>query len=185
MNNIFNILISIVLLTSISNLPAQTIPLSDETIKLDTYPVKLNKEEGASFAQLGEGRLQQVDATLVEIPPGGQLPPHRHMAEEILYIISGEGYTTMWPRKDANKERYDWVAGDLLSPSLNAWHQHVNASPDTPARYISITTTPVSKNLFPIPIFYLAVILNSKTVGSKVLANNLNIFQKAILEVPW
>jgi quercetin dioxygenase-like cupin family protein len=151
--NNFKVLSSVTLLVFTSSLPAQTLPLSDEAITLDAYPVEYNKEEGTSIARLGVGQLQQVDATLIEIPPGGNLPPHRHMAEEILYIISGEGYTLMWPRDGEKKVRYDWVAGDLLSPSLNAWHQHINSSANTPVRYVSITTTPVSKNLFPHPDF--------------------------------
>ena len=45
------------------------------------------------------------------------------------------------------KEQYNWKAGDLISPSLNTWHQHINTS-DSPARYVSFTTTPVSLNLY-------------------------------------
>jgi quercetin dioxygenase-like cupin family protein len=133
----------------------QLVPLSKdkETISLRNYAVQPDKALGASVARIGEGRLHQVDVTLIEIPPGGQMAPHRHLAEEMVYIVSGKGYTTMWTKSGERKERYDWTEGDMLSPTLNAWHQHVNASPDTPARYLSLTTEPLTRNVFPNPAF--------------------------------
>ena len=121
---------------------------SPELIRLKDHPLQQDATLGARAARLGEGRFHQVDVTLIEIPPGGNLPPHRHLAEEMILIVSGTGYTTMWPRPEVRKERYDWKEGDLLSPSLNAWHQHFNSSPTTPARYLSITTAPLTQNLF-------------------------------------
>lgn len=121
---------------------------SADIIGLKNYPVRLDDELGVSMARLGEGRLHQVDATLIELPPGGQLTPQRHLAEEIIYVVSGKGYTDMWIR-DGEKERYTWQAGDLLSPSLNTWHQHFNASEREPARYIAISSAPITHNIFP------------------------------------
>ena len=122
---------------------------SDEVIRIRDYPLTMNDELGVLTAQIGVGRLHQVDATLIEIPPGGQSPAHRHLAEEIIYIVSGGGHTNMWVGTKDNTHRYDWDAGDLLSPSLNTWHQHFNPSVDTAARYLSITTTPITQNIFP------------------------------------
>jgi len=129
----------------ISNPP---FPVADEAIDLATYPVKLDPKLGIATARLGEGKIYQLEVTLVEIPPGGQVPPARHLAEEYIYIVAGEGYTTMWRKPGEKPQRYDWKAGDFLSPSLNVWHQQFNTSPDTPARYVSVTTMPLSKNMF-------------------------------------
>lgn len=127
---------------------AQQVSAQKEVIRPKESPLKFDKALGASTAQLGQGRLHQVDVTLVEIPPGEKLAPHKHLAEEMILIISGKGYTLMWNGKADKKEKYEWGEGDLLSPSLNAWHQHINASPDTAARYLSITTTPLTENVF-------------------------------------
>ena len=121
---------------------------SPELIRLKDHPLQMDPQLGARAARLSEGKLRQVDVTLIEIPPGGNLPPHRHLAEEMILIVSGSGYTQMWPRPEVRKERYDWKEGDLVSPSLNAWHQHFNSSPTAPARYLSITTAPLTQNLF-------------------------------------
>ena len=106
----------------------------DDIIRLADYPLILDDELGVRTAQVGVGRLHQVDATLIEIPPGGRLPAHRHLAEEIIYIVSGSGYTNMWVQTEDSLHRYDWDAGDLISPSLNTWHQHFNPSADIAAR---------------------------------------------------
>ena len=124
-----------------------------ETVPLKTIPVKFDSEYGAAIARFGEGkygegRLHQMDATLVEIPPGGKLPAHRHLAEEMIYIVSGKGYTNMWTGSGADKKRYDWAASDVLSPSLNVWHEHGNASATEPARFLSMTSTPLLKRIF-------------------------------------
>lgn len=131
-----------------AELLGQQVRTVQETFRLKQHPVKFDKELGAATARIGEGRLQQIDATLVEIPPGGKLSAHRHLAEEMIYIVSGQGYTLMWNRSEGKKERYEWAEGDLLSPSLNAWHQHFNGSSDTPARYLSMTTSPLTENIF-------------------------------------
>ena len=130
-------------------LHSQEMPSRDDIIRVVDHPVTLDDELGALTAQIGVGRLHQVDATLIEIPPGGRLPPHRHLAEEIIYVISGSGYTNMWIHTEDKIERYDWDAGDLLSPSLNTWHQHFNPSADLAARYLSITTAPITRNIIP------------------------------------
>ncbi len=125
-----------------------------ETVSLKTLPTKFDKDYGAAIARIGvgnygEGRLYQIEATLVEIPAGGKLAPRKLLAEEIVYIISGNGYTTMWPAgATSKKERYDWATGDVLSPSLNVWREHVNASSTEPARFLSMTSAPLTKNLF-------------------------------------
>ena len=131
-------------------------PARPETIPLKTFPVKFDKEYGAAIARLGEGkygegRLVQMDATLVELPPGGTLPAHKHLYEEMIYIVSGKGYTNIWPAGSngaAKKKRYDWSATDVLSPSLNAWHETVNASSTEPARFVVMTAAPLLRRMF-------------------------------------
>jgi quercetin dioxygenase-like cupin family protein len=130
-------------------LHGQEMSSPDDIARLADYPLILDEELGVSTAQIGVGRLHQVDATLIEIPPGGQSPAHRHLAEEIIYIVSGGGHTNMWVGTEDSTHRYDWDAGDLLSPSLNTWHQHFNSSVDVAARYLSITTAPITQNIFP------------------------------------
>lgn len=128
---------------------AQDLAAPEDVVNVRDYPLQLNAGLGVATARIGEGRLHQLDATLIEIPPGGRLPPHRHLAEEIIYIVDGHGYTQMWTQDHEDVHRYDWSGGDLLSPSLNSWHQHFNKSKDETVRYLSITSAPITRNVFP------------------------------------
>jgi quercetin dioxygenase-like cupin family protein len=147
------VMVSFVAAQGTSLLGQQPSSVRPETVQLKTVPVRFDSAYGAAIARFGEGkygegRLHQMDATLVEIPPGGKLPAHRHLAEEMIYIVSGTGYTDMWTGSGADKKRYDWAASDVVSPSLNVWHEHGNASSTEPARFLSITSTPLMKKIF-------------------------------------
>jgi quercetin dioxygenase-like cupin family protein len=130
-------------------LHAQSPAGQGDVVSFAKIPVKFDKEYGAMIARIGEGRLVQMDATVVEVPPGGKLAPKKLLAEEIIYIVSGKGSTTMWTAgPNPKKVKYDWVAGDVLSPSLNVWREHANASSTEPARFLSMTSAPITRNLF-------------------------------------
>lgn len=93
-------------------------------------------------------RMETVDVYMQIIPPGSQSGKHRHLAEECLYVVEGEGYdlhvdcdveitdTYHWIPQDEVK-RFDWRAGDVIYVPPNTIHQHFNANPDKPARLIS------------------------------------------------
>jgi quercetin dioxygenase-like cupin family protein len=138
-----------IFLPALTLLHGQEMSPSDDIVRLADYPLILDEELGLSTAKIGVGHLHQIDATLIEIPPGGRSPAHRHLAEEIIYVVSGTGHSNMWVGTEENTHRYDWDAGDLLSPSLNTWHQHFNSSTHVAARYLSITTAPITQNIFP------------------------------------
>src|SRR5881397_2720990 len=87
---------------------------SGELLRPKEMPLKVDKELGVPALRMGVGNLHQVDVTLVEIPPGGKLAPHRHFAEEMILIISGKGYTTLWNGADSGKQqKFEWTEGDL------------------------------------------------------------------------
>ncbi len=94
-------------------------------------------------------RMETVDAYMQIVPPGSRSGKHRHLAEECLYVLEGEGYdlhqdcdveitdTYHWTPQEEVK-RYEWEAGDVIYIPPNTIHQHFNASADKPARLISI-----------------------------------------------
>jgi quercetin dioxygenase-like cupin family protein len=93
-------------------------------------------------------RMETVDAYMQIIPPGSRSGKHRHLAEECLYVLEGQGYdlhqdcdveitdTYHWKPQDQVK-RYEWEAGDVIYIPPNTIHQHFNASKDKPVRLIS------------------------------------------------
>lgn len=140
------VIITAFLLMLSLNLLGQGVLLSDEVINLKQNLPKTNLD--FSTRRIGEGQLQQMEVTFIEIQPRGQVAAHKHLAEEMIYIVSGEGYTLMWSQEGDKRERYNWTKGDMLSPGLNVWHQHVNTSPDTTTQYLSLTSAPLTYNLF-------------------------------------
>jgi quercetin dioxygenase-like cupin family protein len=93
-------------------------------------------------------RMETVDAYMQIIPPGSRSGRHRHLAEECLYVLEGEGYdlhqdcdveiTNDFHWKPQDKvQRFEWEAGDVIYVPPNTIHQHFNADLDRPARLIS------------------------------------------------
>ena len=94
-------------------------------------------------------RMETVDAYMQIIPPGSRSGKHRHLAEECLYVIEGNGYdlhqdcdveitdTYFWKPQD-EIQRFEWEAGDVIYVPPNTIHQHFNADPERPARLVSV-----------------------------------------------
>jgi quercetin dioxygenase-like cupin family protein len=93
-------------------------------------------------------RVFSVDLYEQEIRPGGRSAQHWHMADEVLYVLSGSGYSLHWEVEAEIAERYyarvateptqhDFTAGDIVYVPQNTVHQHFNASDDEPLRLLS------------------------------------------------
>jgi quercetin dioxygenase-like cupin family protein len=81
------------------------------------------------------------DTYVLEIPPRGQTEPWRHIYEETIFILQGQGSTTVW--NDENQKRtIEWQERSYFSLPPNAWHQHFNLSSDENVRYVAMTSAP-------------------------------------------
>jgi oxalate decarboxylase/phosphoglucose isomerase-like protein (cupin superfamily) len=61
---------------------------------------------------------------------------HAHGPGAHVIILSGEGYTLVWPELNGEPLRYDWEVGTLLVPPNAIYHQHFNTG-KTPGRYLA------------------------------------------------
>ncbi|MBI4322624.1 MAG: cupin domain-containing protein [Chloroflexi bacterium] len=145
-------------------------PMTTGDMELTTYE-KWQKEEGIPvykgyhipnlrtvelkpWARIGDGGCfinlsdqEEDDARVMEIGPGGNLAPERHMFEELIYVVCGRGATTIW-QPGKGKQTVEWNEGSVFSPPLNSWHQHFNADGTKPARLLGVTSAPMIINLF-------------------------------------
>ena len=113
---------------------------------LPKHPVHARADRGNAAAYFTFPKIQNLEAHVSEIPPGGATPTHRHTCEAFFYVISGKGYSVV--RRDGEPEkRVKWQAGDLFCTPAQTWHRHVNVNPSRPARYLEITTIPLMKSL--------------------------------------
>jgi quercetin dioxygenase-like cupin family protein len=114
---------------------------------LYTLPLKYWARTEGFAAQIQlDGTGEQNAAYVCEIPPGGKLRPIRHLYEELVYVLSGRGITSVW-LEGRKKHQFEWKAGSLFAIPLNAWYQHFNGSGTDPARYVAVTTAPIMMNL--------------------------------------
>ncbi|HWH78256.1 MAG TPA: cupin domain-containing protein [Candidatus Binatus sp.] len=66
-----------------------------------------------------------------EIPPASRSGKHRHMTEEQVLIIDGQGYDVH------DGSRWNWERGDLVSIPAMTEHQHFNLDPNKPVLLLS------------------------------------------------
>lgn len=81
-----------------------------------------------------------------EIPPGGALHPERHMYEEVIVILEGNGATEVW-QEGGKKHIFEWSRWSLFAPPLNSWHRLVNGGRE-PVKFFAVTTAPIVMDLY-------------------------------------
>lgn len=93
-------------------------------------------------------RVNTVDICMQMIPGGSRSGKHRHMAEEYMFILEGKGYSLHWDvdmelgdryywKAEETPSRWEWEQGDSVYIPPNTIHQHFNADPRQPVRFIS------------------------------------------------
>jgi oxalate decarboxylase/phosphoglucose isomerase-like protein (cupin superfamily) len=99
-------------------------------------PLVEAKERGAGGGHI---RFQlakcSMNSHISQFPVGTYKKCHRHGPGAHVIILSGEGYSLMWP-EGAEPQRYDWKPGSMIVPPNMWYHQHFNTG-TTPARYLA------------------------------------------------
>jgi quercetin dioxygenase-like cupin family protein len=99
----------------------------------------------AAYTRLGDQEFYNLQ--IVEIPPGGELRPERHMYDSVMYVMKGRGATMIWQEGEP-RTTVEWEEGALLAIPLNAWHQEFNSSGSEPCRMLFGTNMAHVINLY-------------------------------------
>ncbi len=94
-----------------------------------------------------QGAEDVSNAYILEMAGGGSVRPERHVYEEIIYVLSGRGATTVWNEGEP-KRTFEWHEGSLFAVPLNAWHQFFNGQSDESARFYVVSSAPLVMNLY-------------------------------------
>ena len=85
------------------------------------------------------------------LPAGKGSGVHRHISEEIMYVVEGSGYDLHWDVHfdcdhemeftwEAEPKRFEWSQGDIIYVPPYCAHQSVNSDPKNEARIIVINS---------------------------------------------
>ncbi|MDF1553647.1 MAG: cupin domain-containing protein [Deferrisomatales bacterium] len=81
----------------------------------------------------------------------GRSGKHRHMSEEVFYVLEGKGYDLHWDvdfelddkyhwKWSEEPKKFEWEEGDFVYIPPYTTHQHFNSDPQNPARLLSATS---------------------------------------------
>lgn len=92
-----------------------------------------------------------LDIYMQFLPPGKASGKHRHLSEEVFYVVEGEGYDLHWDVRfdchdkmefdwETEPKKFEWKPGDFVYIPPYCAHKHFNASLTNEARIISVTS---------------------------------------------
>jgi gentisate 1,2-dioxygenase len=84
--------------------------------------------------------VKALATVVAEIPPGRHSGAHRHLYDEIDYVLAGQG------RAIIDDQTYEIKKGDALAIPVFAWHQYFNDG-DEPMRILAHSARPAMENL--------------------------------------
>ncbi len=109
--------------------------------------VKPWERVGASGAFIDLTGAEGTDgAYVLDLDPGKSTKPQRYLFEEAVYVLDGEGETSVW-HEGRSKHTFKWKKGSMFSPPLNVWRQHTSRG-KAKARLISFTDLPLMMDIF-------------------------------------
>ncbi len=93
------------------------------------------------------GRGDFLDMYVLQIPAGGTTTPQKHLFEAVVYVLDGNGSTTI-ESADGEKHSFEWGPKSLFALPLNCRYRHFNASGQKSARLSVVTNFPLVINAF-------------------------------------
>ena len=92
-----------------------------------------------------------LDIYMQFLPPGKASGKHRHLSEEVFFVVEGSGYDLHWDVKfdchdkmefewAKEPQKFEWKMGDFVYIPPYCAHKHFNSDPKHEARIIVINS---------------------------------------------
>ncbi len=94
------------------------------------------------------GHQGVTEAHVLQTPAGGSIPPFRMAVEEIVYVVEGNGLTTVWA-EGRPKINFEWQKHSLFRIPANHHYQLSNARGDRPALTLHVSYLPMAMGIQP------------------------------------
>ena len=108
-------------------------------------PLIAAKERGAGGGHIRFNMAKgSMNSHISQFPVGTYKKAHAHGPGAHVIILSGEGYSLMWPEGE-EPQRYEWQVGTMIVPPNMWFHQHFNTG-TTPARYLALQARGASRS---------------------------------------
>jgi oxalate decarboxylase/phosphoglucose isomerase-like protein (cupin superfamily) len=106
-------------------------------------PLISAKERGAGGGHIRFNMAKgSMNSHISQFPICTYKKGHAHGPGAHVIVLSGEGFSLMWPEGE-EPQRYDWEVGTLIVPPNMWFHQHFNTG-TTPSRYLAFKHEVVS-----------------------------------------
>jgi uncharacterized RmlC-like cupin family protein len=116
-----------------------------DLLKVPTAPWPRMGVDGGIVHMKGRGDFLSI--FVLDLPPGAKTELQKHLFEEVVYVLSGHGSTTV-EIGDGRRHSFEWGPKSLFALPLNCRYQHFNASGRERARLSSTNSLPTMLNLF-------------------------------------
>lgn len=94
------------------------------------------------------------EARVMEIPPGKSMAPMKMAIGELVYVLDGQGSTTVWSDDGGVRKSFEWGERSLFHIPRHLNRQIHNASGDRPVRLLHYNYLPVAMSVVPDPDFF-------------------------------
>ncbi len=116
-----------------------------DLLAVETRPWARYGVNGAAVHLKGRGDF--VSMFVLDLAPGAASAPQCHLYEEVLYVLSGRGSTTI-ETAEGRTHSFEWGPRSLFAIPLNTRYRHFNGSGSERSRLATTTNLPAVLNMF-------------------------------------
>ena len=106
-----------------------------------------------AFIQL-VGQEGVSSTRITEIPAGETTRPFKFSLDEVVYVVSGRGLTTIWYDGSSTKKNFEWQQHSMFLVPHGTHHQFSNMQGDKPVRLLHYSYLPLGLSAVPDPDFF-------------------------------